>query len=146
MPFINYDIGDSGVPGVACPCGRGLPTLASVEGRLGEAIRTPGGRIISPPTLDGVLRSAGQHVHEFQAVQTAPDAITLRVVPTAAFTPAIAAELRTALERHAGMDVRVCVEAVARIDPESSGKRLVIKALPVDPGCPARSSSPASFP
>jgi phenylacetate-CoA ligase len=141
MPFINYDIGDSAVPGGACACGRGLPTLASVEGRFGEAIRTPGGRIVSAPTLDGVFRSVGQHVREFQAVQTAPDTITLRVVPAAALTPEVAAELETALGRYAGIDVRVRVEAVARIQPEPSGKRFVVKALPADPGRDA--SSPA---
>jgi phenylacetate-CoA ligase len=128
MPFINYDIGDSGVPGAACPCGRGFPTLASVEGRAGEAIRTPAGRIVAAPTLDGVFRSAAPYVREFQAVQTAADTITLRIVPTAAFTPEIATQLRTTLERYAGADVRVRVEPVAHIAPEPSGKRLVIKA------------------
>ena len=137
MPFINYDIGDSAVSGAACPCGRGFPTLARVEGRAGEAIRTPGGRLVTAPTLDGVFRSAALYVREFQAVQTAADTITLRVVPTAAFTPEIATSLVTGLERYTGADVRVRVELVARIALEPSGKRLVIKALPGDPAPPA---------
>jgi phenylacetate-CoA ligase len=136
MPFINYDIGDSGVPDAACPCGRGLPTLASVEGRLGEAIRTPRGRIVAATTLDGVFRSAGSFVREYQAVQTAADTITLRIVPTAGFTPEIAAELQRALEKLAGTDVRIRVEPVPRIALEPSGKRLVIKAQRVPPGPP----------
>ena len=49
MPFINYEIGDTGVAGAPCPCGRGFPTLATVEGRLGDSIRTPAGRLVSPP-------------------------------------------------------------------------------------------------
>ena len=43
MPFINYEIGDTGVVGGAVLCGRGFPTLARVEGRLGEVIQDPGG-------------------------------------------------------------------------------------------------------
>lgn len=132
MPFINYDIGDSAVSAAPCPCGRGLPTLQSVEGRLAESIRTPGGRVVSGTTLDGVFRSASQRVREFQAVQTAADAITLRVVPTPAWTPETAAELEFDLRRYTGPDVRVCVEVVSRIDSEPSGKRLVVKVLRAD--------------
>jgi phenylacetate-CoA ligase len=128
MPFINYDIGDSGVSGEPCPCGRGFPTLTSVEGRLGEAIRTPGGRIVSPVTLDAVFRFAGPYVREYQAVQAAADTITLRVVPTSRFTPEIAATLRADLEKRAGAGVTVRLEPVTQIPLEPSGKRLVIKA------------------
>ena len=51
MPFINYDIGDRAVVGPPCPCGRGFPTLRNIEGRAGEIIRTPDGRIIAPGAL-----------------------------------------------------------------------------------------------
>ena len=97
MPFINYDIGDCGVAGGPCRCGRGLPTLTDVEGRLSEAIVTPGGRIVTTATLDAVFRFSGPYVREYQAVQTAADTITLRVVPTARFTSEIAATLQAEL-------------------------------------------------
>ena len=83
-----------------------------------------------------MFRYAQSYVREFQAVQTAADTITLRIVPTAAFTPEIATELESALERYAGTDVQVRLEPVARIASEPSGKRLVIKALPIDPERP----------
>jgi phenylacetate-CoA ligase len=128
MPFINYDMEDSGVAGGRCPCGRGLPTLVDVEGRLSETILTPGGRIVTSATLDGVFRFAGPYVREYQALQTAANTITLRIVPTSRFTPEIAAMLRADLKRYAGHDVTVEVESVTRIAPEASGKRLLIKA------------------
>ena len=43
MPFINYDLGDWAIGGDPCPCGRGFPTLAAIEGRGGEMIETPDG-------------------------------------------------------------------------------------------------------
>ena len=39
MPFINYEIGDWAMAGESCPCGRGFPTLVSLEGRLGEVLQ-----------------------------------------------------------------------------------------------------------
>ena len=34
MPFINYSAGDLAVAGERCPCGRGMPTLARLDGVL----------------------------------------------------------------------------------------------------------------
>ena len=55
MPFINYDLGDWAVRGGPCPCGRGFPTLAAIEGRSGEIIETPDGRAITPAMLANQL-------------------------------------------------------------------------------------------
>ena len=48
MPFIRYKIGDLGVPASndRCACGRGLPMIADVEGRLLDTIVTPAGRMV----------------------------------------------------------------------------------------------------
>jgi phenylacetate-CoA ligase len=128
MPFINYEIGDTGVAGRPCGCGRGFPTLARVEGRLGAAIPTPGGWIIAPVTLDGVFRSHADHVREYQAERTAATVMTVRVVPTPRFGPEIAEALRTELEQQAGPGMEVRVETVAEIPLEPSGKRPVIRS------------------
>jgi phenylacetate-CoA ligase len=131
MPFINYAIGDDAVAGHPCPCGRGFPTLASLEGRDAEVIATPDGRRVSGVVLGHFLAFVAgviPYVFEYQAIQTAPDAVTLRVVPTSRFTPELAAALRRDLERFLGAGVGVAVELVDRIPLESSGKRLIIKS------------------
>jgi len=132
MPLVNYDIGDWARRGPRCPCGRGFPTLETVEGRLGEVIRTPGGRSISPTILGWFLTHVCQalpDIWEFQAVQTAPDALVLLVVPTPCFTAETARRLAAALEAELlGGEMRVTVERVDRIPTEASGKRLVIRS------------------
>ena len=128
MPFINYDMGDSGINGGPCPCGRGFPTLMGLEGRLGEVIRTPGGRIIAPVTLGILLKFAVPYVWEYQAVQAATDTVTLLVVPTSRFTPGIATILQADLEKLLGAGMKVRIEPVDQIPPEHSGKRLVIRS------------------
>ena len=51
-PLIRYDTGDLAVVATApCPCGRSLPTLASIEGRGRDAIRTSDGRLVTPRAL-----------------------------------------------------------------------------------------------
>jgi phenylacetate-CoA ligase len=127
MPFINYDIGDAGVAGPPCPCGRGLPTLLRVEGRLGEAIATPAGRLFSPVTLDRVFRFCSGAVREYQAERTADDVLTVRIVPAARFTPEMAATLRAELVEHVGPGMEIRLDLVAGIPLEPSGKRFVIR-------------------
>jgi phenylacetate-CoA ligase len=131
MPFVNYDIGDRARRGPPCACGRGFPTLEAVEGRLGETIRTPGGLSISPTILGWFLTHvchALPDLWEFQAVQTAPDAVTLLVVPTARFTSHTGRRLEAALAEFLGAGMSVAVETVDRIPSEPSGKRLIIRS------------------
>lgn len=131
MPFINYEIGDAAVAAAPCGCGRGLPTLAAVDGRSTEVLRTVDGRSVSASTLNGFLLvtcAAAPLLREYQAEQTAADSIVLRVVPApgaAAATAALAARLPELF----GVAMRVRLEIVEHIDVEPSGKRLIVKAL-----------------
>jgi phenylacetate-CoA ligase len=133
MPFINYDIGDTAVAGPPCPCGRGLPTLSGLEGRATEVIVTPSGRWVAAGAVERLLTFGCGIVScawEYQAVQTAADAVALRVVPNARFNGEAAGLIHRQLGALLGPDVRLTVETVDRIAPEASGKRLVIKPLP----------------
>ena len=127
MPFINYEIGDTGVAGPPCPCGRGFPTMLQVEGRLGETVRTPAGRLFSPTTLDLVFRFCSDAVREYQAERTDDDVLTVRIVPTSRFTPEIAAMLRAELAEPVGPGMEIRIDLVAGIPLEPSGKRFVIR-------------------
>src|SRR5207244_11937336 len=52
MPLIRYQIGDVGVlADRACPCGRGLPLLESIEGREADYVVTADGRLVSGISL-----------------------------------------------------------------------------------------------
>jgi phenylacetate-coenzyme A ligase PaaK-like adenylate-forming protein len=132
MPFINYFIGDRAVAGLPCPCGRGFPTLTALEGRETEVIRTPGGKLINGGVLGHFLAfevGVIPYIWEYQAVQKTPDAVMLRIVPTAHFTPEFARMLHGKLEAFLGPGIRVNIEPVDGIPREPSGKRLIIKFL-----------------
>ena len=132
MPFINYEIGDWAMAGPGCPCGRGLPTLASLEGRLGEVIRTPAGRTILPIAVCRFLNIGAQahpYIWEYQAIQEAPDRVVFSIVPTAQLEPGHIQWLETELEEFLGPGLTVRVQTVDRIARERSGKRLLVKSL-----------------
>jgi phenylacetate-CoA ligase len=137
MPLINYEIGDHAVAGPPCRCGRGFPTLASVEGRSTEEIRTLDDRRITGVFLGHFLTfEAGviPHILEYQAVQVAPDRVILRVVPGRGLTPAFADGLASRLRSLLGPGMAAEIETVDHIPVEPSGKRLIIKrALPPAP-------------
>jgi phenylacetate-CoA ligase len=130
MPFINYSAGDRAIAGGRCPCGRGLPTLARLEGRDSEMIRTPEGREISAGALGQLLTFVVgiiPYVWEYQAVQTGPRVVALRVVPTPKFTAEFGVTMERALAEFLGRDMSVVIERVDAIPLEPSGKRLIIK-------------------
>lgn len=45
MPFIRYDLGDHAIVGERCGCGRSLPLLKSISGRIMHAFKHPDGRV-----------------------------------------------------------------------------------------------------
>ena len=80
-PLIRYRIGDRGAMRAApCPCGRGLPVMEPVRGRLTDTLRLPDGAVITagfPALFDHDPDAA----RRFQIHQHADHSLTLRVVP-----------------------------------------------------------------
>ena len=83
-PLIRYELGDYATVGRPCPCGRTLPVIEKVLGRVRNLVRTPEGRRYWPTSLDK-FRSMTS-VRQYQYVQTAPDSIQLRLVLNQALT------------------------------------------------------------
>lgn len=132
MPLIRYEIGDSGTLAVdehPCPCGRTLPALGSVEGRLDDVIVTPDGRRIG--RLDPVFKGDFP-IREAQIVQTTREALVVRYIPTPEFADHHARSLvRRIRDRVGEMDIRL--EAVESIPRSANGKfRAVISQLTPD--------------
>lgn len=125
MPLVRYRNGDvaTSAPG-PCPCGRGLPRLARVEGRELDLIRTPDGRIVSGEFFPHLMKDF-DGIREFQVEQLALDEVEIRLV----CAPGLAGEDRRRLVdqvRHRiGGQVRVRLLEVDSIPRTASGKRRV---------------------
>ncbi len=142
MPLIRYQIGDRGAlarpapepppasegPGIGCPCGRGLPVIEHLEGRLDDLIVTPDGRRIG--RLDPIFK-ADLPIREAQIVQESRSQVVLRIVPAAGYRPADAEDLASRLRQRLGSTMTITVEEVESLPRGASGKlRAVISRLP----------------
>jgi phenylacetate-CoA ligase len=78
MPLIRYDIGDYAEVGHPCGCGRGLPVLTRVMGRVRNMLKLPSGDTRWP--LIGYRYRDLAPVRQFQAVQKSLDEVELRLV------------------------------------------------------------------
>jgi phenylacetate-CoA ligase len=129
MPLIRYRVGDTGAlasPETPCPCGRHLPVLAGVEGRVDDLIITPDGRRIG--RLDPVFKTH-LPVREAQIIQESLDVIRIRYVPAPDYTPAAGQSMADRLQARVG-NVKVILEACSDIPREANGKfRAVISHL-----------------
>ncbi|MSP61028.1 MAG: phenylacetate--CoA ligase family protein [Myxococcales bacterium] len=128
MPFIRYANGDLAVAGPAgrCACGRALPRITSVEGRVTETLRDGQGRKVSGLVFNvlfaGVLAAS---VRQFQAVQHRDGSITLRLVPTHPLDDGAREQIRATCARYLE-GVLVRTEVVEEIPPTKGGKRQVV--------------------
>ncbi|WP_125933299.1 phenylacetate--CoA ligase family protein [Kiloniella majae] len=81
MPLIRYAVGDYGVLGEACSCGRGLPVLKTILGRERNRLRQPDGQYrwiaLSAKAYGEMLAIAP--VREYQIVQVSLNELTLNV-------------------------------------------------------------------
>ena len=128
FPILRYDIGDrtSAIPG-PCACGRTLPRIAGVHGRISDVIRLPDGQSI-PGGLTGLFNERPDAVSHFQIHQHADYAITLRCVAgRSADATSVIDNAAARLARLTNGAVPVRVELVSSI-PHDGGKSRVVRS------------------
>ncbi len=122
FPFLRYRTGDIGVlADEACPCGRGLPLLAEVQGRSTDFVVAADGTIMHGLALIYVVRDL-PGIERFRIVQESEQHTRVILQPGEGFKPDTAKTIRDGFRRRLGMGVRIDVEAVPELPPEPSGK------------------------
>jgi phenylacetate-CoA ligase len=132
MPFIRYAIGDVGRPSDdVCGCGRGLPLMASVEGRISQFMAVFDKqlkRIVPVSTAaPGPFSMVLMHVpiDSYRIIQESLDRVVIKAVKGKGYlqkhTDFIVAHVRKFL----GDNITVEVEFVDYLPPLPSGKRSV---------------------
>ena len=121
MPLVRYDIGDYAEVGEPCPCGRGLPVLRRIVGRVRNTLVTADGRRYWP--MFG-MRTATDFapVIQHQFVQKAWDLIEARLVTAAPLTAAQQDKLRGLILSRLPDGFRVRFEYRDRIERSAGGK------------------------
>ncbi|MDR0380709.1 MAG: phenylacetate--CoA ligase family protein [Oscillospiraceae bacterium] len=122
MPRLRYLLGDmASLSAKRCRCGRTLPLLDALEGRLVDILVTRDDRLVHGNVLVHLSNTHGA-VERFQIVQHTPELATLRIVPAegshADDMEGFIRQVRALLP-----GTQVAVELVSDIAPSASGKR-----------------------
>ncbi len=78
MPMVRYELGDEAEAGPPCACGRGLPVIARVLGRVRNLLTLPTGQRLRPALVD--VFKHFEAVRQYQLIQRAPDALEARLL------------------------------------------------------------------
>lgn len=105
-----------------CPCGRGLPLLERVEGRIADYVVAPGGKFISGISLTDHFNTKVPGVAQMQIVQEDVDRFVLRIVKADDFGPESFETIQALVTKHFGPESRHQCEFVDNIPREPSGK------------------------
>jgi phenylacetate-CoA ligase len=132
MPLIRYRVGDRAVrapQGPDCRCGRSLPRLERIEGRVDDVLLTADGRRIG--RLDPVFK-ADLPMKEAQIVQETLQRVVLKYVPDSGFSRRHQDLIRQRLQERLG-PIEVAFEEVTSVPRGANGKfRAVVCLLPPD--------------
>lgn len=131
MPFIRYATGDlaRAADSSRCGCGRGLPRIASVEGRTSDALEDRDGHQVSGIALMTAFVDLAPAVRQYQAVQRDDRSLTVRVVPSPKFDDSSRMQIHRHCE-HYLPGVPVTIDVVDAIDPGPAGKQRFIVREP----------------
>jgi len=129
MPFIRYRIGDLGVlDPTPCLCGRGLPRIKSVEGRVLDALRMENGRVVPGEFFPHLLKDIPE-VREYQVRQESRTEIVLSAVLSDDLSIRSEHLLASEIEKVFGAGTHVRLNRVNEIPRLSSGKRRITIGL-----------------
>lgn len=123
MPFIRYEVGDIGIPlDKKCSCGRGLPLMQNISGRVADfLIKRDGTRVAGVSLIENTLtRIPG--INQMQIIQESLDHIILNVVEGKDFNETYRRSLTLYFQKLFGDSVKIELNKVKNIKPEKSGK------------------------
>jgi phenylacetate-CoA ligase len=132
MPLIRYKMGDvASLAGKACTCGRTLPLLNSISGRVADFLVRKDGSVVAGVSLVERTLTRFPGVAQMQIVQEDIDTIVLKVARDPDYSAATEAALIQEFKESVGEHNEIRVEYVVSIPQERSGKfRFAISKVP----------------
>ena len=114
MPLIRYQSGDYAEVGEPCPCGRGLPVLKQIMGRVRNLLTLPDGRQ-HWPSFPAEQWSAIGTIRQMQLIQHDLERIEARIVAALPLLPEEEERLRQILVERFGHPFRIDISYLDEI-------------------------------
>ncbi|MDW7755752.1 MAG: hypothetical protein SCH68_11365 [Brevefilum sp.] len=128
QPLIRFRLGDLAAwDPHPCPCGRHMPVIKEVVGRLEDVVTGPDGRQMV--RFHGIFVDQ-PNIIEGQIIQEMLDTFIVKVVPGKAFGERDIEDIKGRMQQRLGSNVKIQVETVTAIPRTKSGKfRAVISKV-----------------
>jgi phenylacetate-CoA ligase len=127
QPFIRYRLGDLAMwDAQECPCGRNMPILKEVVGRIEDVVIGPDGRQMV--RFHGIFADQ-PNVQEGQIIQETLNRIRVRVVSTGTFGAKDVQDITNRIRQRLGPSILVIVEPVESISRTTAGKFQAVISL-----------------
>lgn len=122
--LLNYRTGDLGtLSDKPCPCGRSLPILERLEGKINDRIHLPDGRCLVAGSVELLFKHELEDTLQGQLTQLVDGCVLWRIVPlTSTDCEALRRRLADKTTGMLGPDVPVAVEFVDDIPHTRTGK------------------------
>lgn len=132
MPFIRYQMEDMGeYLDKQCACGRGLPLMANVAGRVADFLIKPDGSKVAGVSLIENTLTKIKGIDQMQIVQDSVDRIVIYMVAGVEYCETTKKELFDYFLSVFSKKVDIVIELIAEIKPEKNGKyRFSICSVP----------------
>jgi len=123
LPFVRYRVEDIGVPlARTCSCGRGLPLMGNVAGRVADfLIKEDGTRVAGVSLIENTLTDISG-IDQMQIIQYTIRSFKLNVVRGRGYGSLQADQLKRYFKEIFGSAIVIDLQEVAEIKAEKSGK------------------------
>ena len=136
MPFIRYRIGDLGVAMDSkkpCSCGRGLPMIGDIEGRVQSIIMGANGVYLPNTFFSHLFKDYDYAIEKYQVIQLAQNKITLKIIKADRFQESVIEEITSTLKKYLGEEMKIKVQFTKHIPMVRTGKHQTsISKLKID--------------
>jgi phenylacetate-CoA ligase len=123
VPLIRYALGDIATAiDPRCPCGRGLPLIGEIQGRIQSIIVGSNGCFLPGAFFAHFLKDYGHIIKQFQVVQERLGEIDFNIVKGTRFSEAELDKLVLVLRRHLGDELKINLNYVDSIALVRTGK------------------------
>lgn len=126
LPLIRYKLGDFAVamdPNVTCKCGRGLPLMGNIDGRIQATILGTKKQIVPGSFFARLFANHDYAIRQFQVVQSEFGSITMNLVKAHRYEDRVLEGLLVEVRKHLGDDIKVDIRFVDVIPLGRTGKR-----------------------
>ncbi|MDR4508705.1 MAG: hypothetical protein MRJ65_10820 [Candidatus Brocadiaceae bacterium] len=125
MPIIRYQLGDMAVPdSQTCGCGRSLPLVRDLRGRLSDVIVTSGQAYIFADDIAEIFYPMTE-IKQFQVVQQSLNVLTVKLVRKNGVGTEIDSYIQSRVQEAVGNDIEVRLQVVDDIPRLPSGKHRI---------------------